>query len=627
MSHYIIGTAGHIDHGKTSLTKSLTNIDTDRLQEEKERHISIELGFAPFTLPSGRQVSIIDVPGHERFIRHMVAGVGGIDLVLLIVAADEGVMPQTTEHLHILDLLGISKGIIVLTKADLVEEDFLELVREDVQGAVQNTFLADAPICETSVVTQKGIDNLKQEIEHSLATVTARSSDRPFQLPIDRVFTIKGAGTVITGTVYSGVVTIGDEIEVLPEQLRARVRQIQVHGDEVETAFAGQRAALNVTHVKKEQLYRGQVLAASGQWAPTTRIDAYVNWLPNAPSIKHQAEMKVFVGSTESDADIILYDRPFLSGGEAAYVSFRLRDPIIVSRGDRFIVRRPSPATTLGGGEVIHPYAKKLKYRPESALHLERMHKSDLSDRIRDTLAQGPLVRHVTDLTQALTESAQHVNQALMKMISEQEVIEVLPSFVSLNEKLSAKLDESVRWLEHYHEQYPLRPGPTKAEWAARFLPDMPNKTIDALLNLWRHQLKTVGENIAIETFEPFIPDHLHEQAQNLLKTVEQQGLAADSWESLTRSHKLDPQTSADLLSFYENNGAVVTTEDGRAISVAAFKTAKQQIVNLLQQQEQLTMQDAKALFGLSRKYMVPLLEQMDRVGITRREGNVRYLA
>ena len=626
MSHYIIGTAGHIDHGKTSLTKSLTNIDTDRLQEEKKRDISIELGFAPLILPSGRQVSIIDVPGHERFIRHMVAGVGGIDLVLFVVAADEGVMPQTVEHLHILDLLGISKGIIVLTKTDLVEDDFLELVREDIREAVLHTFLADAPMCETSAATQSGINDLKQTIEKVLSSVPERSSNRPFQLPIDRVFTIKGVGTVITGTVYSGKVHVGDELEVLPDQLKAKVRQIEVHGNEVETAFAGQRAALNLTQIKREQLFRGQVLAVPGHWSPTQRVDAYVRWLPDAPNTKHQSLIKLYVGSKESEAELILYDRPAMSGGEEAFVTLRLTEPVVVSRKDRFIIRRASPATTLGGGEIIQPYARKRKYQPASAEHIQRMYNSSLADRIRDTLSHDPLVRSITDLAQELTESEDIVAQTVANMEEEREVTIDLPRHIALNERLQQKVEESLSWLRRYHEQHPLRQGPSRAEWAARFLPDMPQKTVEALLELWKDQLQTAGESISAKPFQPFIPNSLKAQSEKLMKTIAEQGLQAETWESLTSALHIDAETSTDLLSFFENNDEVVIADSNRAISHEAFEEAKQRVVNFLEQHEQMTMQDAKSLFGLTRKYLVPLMELMDDLGITRREGNVRYL-
>lgn len=625
--HYIIGTAGHIDHGKTSLTKRLTNVDTDRLQEEKERNISIELGFAPLRLPSGNQVSIIDVPGHERFIRHMVAGVGGIDLVLFVVAADEGVMPQTTEHLHILNLLGIEHGIIVLTKIDLVEQDFLELVYEDVREAVEHTFLADAPICPISTVTGEGIDALLHDIETVLPTLPERSSDRPFQLPIDRVFTLKGVGTVVTGTVYSGKVQIGAEVELLPDEQRVKVRQIQVHGREVTTAYAGQRAALNLSQVKKEELSRGQRLAEPGQWKPTTRVDAHLKWLPDAPTIKHQARVNIYVGSTESEAEIILYDRPALSATEEAYVSLRLSDPIIVSRGDRFIIRRPSPATTLGGGEIVQPYAQKRKYHPPSAAQIERLHKSDVSEQLRHQLARGPLVQSMDELARTLTESVKHVSQGLVQLQKSREIVEVLPHHFGLKQRLDQKRSEGQRWLRNYHERHPLRQGPSRAEWVSRFLPDLHNKIVESLLQLWQECFETIGDTIAVKPFQPSIPEHLTTESKQLVDTLKEQGLRSETWDELTAHLDIDPQTKMDLLTFLENSGLVVILADGRAVSTEAFTEAKSRVVHFLQEHETMTMQEARAIFGLSRKYLVPLLERMDTDGVTRREDNARRLA
>lgn len=625
MRHYIIGTAGHIDHGKTSLTKRLTNIDTDRLLEEKKRNISIELGFAPLTLPSGQQVSIIDVPGHERFIRHMVAGVGGIDLVLLVVAADEGVMPQTAEHIHILHLLGIRKGIIVITKTDLVDEDFLELVREDIRETVQDTFLRDAPLCLTSTATGEGIEDLTHTIESALSSIPVRSANRPFQLPVDRVFTIKGAGTVVTGTVYSGKVRTGDDVDVLPDKAHAKVRQIQVHGREVSTAYAGQRAALNITQVKKEELSRGQVLAEPGRWSPTRRIDAYVRWLPGAPVIKHQGLVKLYVGSAESEAELILYDRPSLGPEEEAYISLRLHRPVIVSRGDRFILRRPTPAATLGGGEVVQPYARKRKYRPASAESIQRAHRSSLHDRVRHELAAGALVQNITALAQKLTETENDIANAAGGMT---EIIEVRPGYLASAERLVEKRDESVKWLRKYHEAHPLRQGPSRAEWVSRHLPGLHSQTIDALLQLWQNHIKVTGDTVSCKTFVPFVPEDLRERSDLLLERIKAKQWQTESWEKEAAFLQIDPETAADLLTFHVHCGNVVVVEGDRVISKDAYIEAKTKVIDFLKRNETLSMQDAKELFGgLSRKYTVPLMELMDRSGITYREGNVRRLA
>lgn len=629
MSYYTIGTAGHIDHGKTSLTKCLTNVDTDRLQEEKARNISIEPGFAPFFLPSGAHISLIDVPGHERFIRQMVAGVAGIDLVLFVVAADEGVMPQTVEHLHILSLLGISRGIIVLTKTDLVDELFLTLVREDVAQTVRGTFLANAPICETSTVTGEGIPNLKREIERQLATVPARSHDAPFRLPVDRVFSLKGVGTVVTGTVYAGHVQPGDEVDLLPDGQTAKVRHVQVHGTDVDTAYAGERAALNLAQVKKSDLARGSVLAARGHLFPTDRIDAFIRTLPDAPDVKHQASVNVYIGSAECTAQIILYDRSVLRADDEAYVTFRLRERTVASRDDRFIFRRPSPATTLGGGEVIRPYGQKMKYAAASATYLQQLHTGDDAERLRDVLTKGPIVQSIAYIAQRLGESEANVRHALSLLSKKREIQEVLPSEIALTERLARVLREGQAWVARYHDDFPLRQGPSRAEWVTRFLPQTPPKTVAALFQLWSDHLTARGEHIATRSFQTAIPKNLQKKSEQLLAAVKQRGGEATPWRELTTSDdvQLDEQTSVDLLTYFVNNGTLYTTDGNQVIHSAYFRDAEQKIVDFLTTHGELTLQDARDLLHLSRKHLVPLLELMDREGVTRREGNKRLLS
>ena len=344
MNHYVLGTAGHIDHGKTALTKALTGIDTDRLKEEKERRISIEPGFAPLQLPSGYRVSIVDVPGHERFIRQMVSGVAGIDLALLVVAADEGVMPQTREHLQIIEMLKIPRGLIVLTKMDVADVELLPLIEEDLRQLTKDTVLEGAPICRVSARTGEGLDSLVQTLDRLVKALPPRPAAGAFRLPIDRVFTIRGAGTVVTGTVQSGSTRAGDELEILPGNLRVRVRQLQVHGEAVSQVHAGQRAALNLTLVDPGHLYRGQTLTESGAWSVTERLDVRVESLPDLNfTLKQRAPLKLLIGTAETMAELILYDRKEWGPGEKAFVTLRLREPVVAGRGDRFILRRPSP--------------------------------------------------------------------------------------------------------------------------------------------------------------------------------------------------------------------------------------------------------------------------------------------
>src|SRR5579859_7757914 len=364
----VIGTAGHVDHGKSTLIRALTGIDPDRLQEEKERGMTIDLGFAWLRLPSGQEVSIVDVPGHERFVHNMLAGVGGIDIALLVIAADEGVMPQTREHVAILDLLGIASGVVALTKRDLVDDEWLELVQADVEEFLLPTTLRGVPIVPCSATTGAGLDALLAVIQDVLSRErTRRDSDRP-RLPIDRVFTVAGFGTVVTGTLIDGELRLGQELEVQPGGLRARVRGLQSHRKKLELVPAGTRTAVNLGGLAVEDLRRGQVLASPGILKPTRAVDARLRLIRDARPLRHNAQVTFHTGAAESLGKLSLLDRDELQPGEQAWVQVRLQEPVAVARGDLFILRLPSPSMTVGGGSVVEPHARRHRRRQASIL-------------------------------------------------------------------------------------------------------------------------------------------------------------------------------------------------------------------------------------------------------------------
>ena len=351
----ILGTAGHIDHGKSSLIRTLTGIDPDRLKEEKLRGITIELGFAYLPLPTGQMLGIVDVPGHERFVRHMVAGASGMDLVALVIAADEGVMPQTREHLEICQLLKVKQGLVVLTKVDLAEPDWLELVEEEVREALKGTFLEGAPLVRFSAVTGEGQENLLATLAELAAQVPPKPPTGIFRLPIDRVFTIKGFGTVVTGTAISGRLKVGEAAVVYPPGFKARVRGLQVHGAAVEEAVAGNRTAVNLQGLEKEELERGMVVAPPGALLSSRRLDAFLEILPSAPrALKHRQTVRLHTGTSERVSMPLLLAADELSPGDSGYVQFFLREPLALKPGDRFVIRSFSPAFTWGGGVVLH---------------------------------------------------------------------------------------------------------------------------------------------------------------------------------------------------------------------------------------------------------------------------------
>ena len=369
---HIIGTAGHVDHGKTVLINTLTGVNTDRLKEEQVRGISIDLGFAPFTLPDGSVAGVIDVPGHERFIHNMLAGIGGIDLVLLVVDVNEGVMPQTREHLQILELLKIPRGILVLTKCDMAEEEWIDIVEEEVREILAGTFMANAPCCRVSAIRGSGIPELTAEIQQILQKLPPRDEDGPTRLPIDRHFTVSGFGTVVTGTLLSGKIGVGDTVEVLPPGEAVRVREIQVHGRKSDVAHAGQRVALNLAGLERANLQRGAIVGTGGFYSLAERIDARLTLLPEAPRpIKFRDPIHLHLGTARVTARVILLDRDELEPGESALVQFLLDTPLVAHRQDRFIVRSYSPMTTIGGGLVIDPNpVKHRRFRQEVMLAL-----------------------------------------------------------------------------------------------------------------------------------------------------------------------------------------------------------------------------------------------------------------
>ena len=465
MKHMIIGTAGHIDHGKTTLIRALTGRNTDRLIEEQKRGISIDLGFAFFDLPRGQRAGIIDVPGHEKFIKNMLAGVMGMDIILLVVAADEGVMPQTKEHLAILDLLGIEKGLIVITKMDLVDEELLELVEEEIRDEVKGTFLENSPIVRVSSTEGKGIDQLIKLLDDYVKDMEERDiSDLP-RMPIDRVFTISGFGTVVTGTLLSGTLRVGDEVQIYPDNLLGRIRSLQVHDEDTEVAYAGQRVAANLVGIKKDDIERGQVLAAVGQMMPTRMLDVKVKLLEGIDrTIKSRTRLRLYLGTKELFCRIQLLDREILNPGEEAYAQLRLEEETVCKRGDRFILRFYSPMFTIGGGIVLEPIAKKKKaldHRAIEELKLKEVGSEEeiLEYIIKDNSSKFPSLKDIAAIT-SISETRLKEDIYKLVMMDRVIVLDLTKDKYLLHKSFYMELrDRIVEELKEYHESFPLRPG------------------------------------------------------------------------------------------------------------------------------------------------------------------------
>jgi selenocysteine-specific elongation factor len=623
---FVIGTAGHVDHGKSTLVKALTGIDPDRLAEEKARAMTIDLGFAWLTLPGGQSVSVVDVPGHERFIKNMLAGVGGIDAALLVIAADEGPMPQTVEHLAILDLLGVNRGVIVLTKADVVEGDWLDLVREEVRELVSTTALADAPLVAVSALNREGLPTLLETLEAVLASAPGTSSGTAPRLPIDRVFSVSGFGTVVTGTLSGGEINTGDELRLYPGDRRARVRGLQSHQEKVSRALPGRRTAVNLSGITTEEVRRGDVLAPPGIMTPSQRLDVRLRLLPDAPiALQQNDEVDFFSGAAELPARITLLDRERLDPGESAWVQLRFRAPIAVLRRDRFIVRRPSPSETLGGGEIIDPNPPRhRRFRPETIAALETLAAGAPDEILLQALEQKPT--EIKELaTGAAGLSPQQVDEALAGLIAEGDVVILgrtdrspgATDFAvasSLLESLARQIRDVLR---SYHAAQPLRPGLAREE-ARRRLSITQARLFDDLIATLAAagELIDDGATLRLPQFRMTLDPARRAAADRYLAAIRTQPYSPPG----PHEHGLDPETLAAL----EHLGELTKIADGVYFAPEAWDALVQGTLAFIDSNGSMTLSQFRDHFGTSRKYAQVALEYLDQLKYTRRVGDDR---
>ena len=632
MKHIIIGTAGHVDHGKTTLIQALTGRDTDRLREEKERGISIELGFAPFDLPGGRRAGVVDVPGHERFIKHMLAGVGGFDLVLLVVAADEGVMPQTKEHLDILVLSGLKKGLVVLTKTDLVEQDWLELVREDVRSAVAGTFLEQAPIYCVSATTKQGIPELLEAIDKATDYLPEREAGGPFRLPVDRVFTIAGFGTVVTGTLISGTVSAGDRVMIYPRELEARIRQIEVHDQKADTAQAGQRVALNLAGLGTEDVERGAVVAAVGSLVPATSIDARLLILSQSPNpVQHRQRLRLHAGTAEILGRVHLLEDADILPGESALVQFRLEQKVALRRGDRFVIRTYSPAATIGGGIVIDPAAPRHKRFDQKVLaELWQKEKGAPEDLVAQALAAAKMTLQTpTQLARAAGISEEQTKAALAKLqaagVVDLLTIEDNTYYLQLD-TFRKTLAEAETALAAYHERYPLRIGAPLEELRARFFPQVSSRMLVPLLTLPPAAALVIeGDRVRLSDHEVRLSNEQKQAAHIILQELAAQPYSPPAPGDIVAQHKFRLDVKELIASLLASNQLVQIADD-IILTADAYKQAQQQVIAYIKANKSITVAELRDLLATSRRYAVPLLEHLDAKRITRRAGDKRIL-
>lgn len=626
--YYLIGTAGHVDHGKTELIRALTGIETDRLKEEKQRGISIELGFASLKLASGREVGIIDVPGHERFIRQMLAGATGMDGVLLVIAADEGIMPQTREHLDILTLLGVSQGIVVINKVDLVDDEWLELLQEEVREGLKGTIFENAPLYLVSAHTGEGITKLKTGIDQLITEAESKVATGPIRLPIDRVFSIQGFGTVVTGTLHNGTIRLGQEVAVEPGHLLSKVRSLQVHNEKVEKAFAGQRVAINLSGVNVEEVEKGAEVISPGAYPVGNILDIKLKNLSSTDkSITQRQRVRFHIGTVEALGRVHLLEHEELLPGEEGYAQILLEVPVVAAAEDRFVIRFYSPAFTIGGGKILGVAEYKRKRFKES--ELEQLKIKDQGDPLV-LLERGLNEPHTIEELAASFHWPQTEIQKGLQQLEESGRVELWKEENNLlywahedSQEWHAKLNEIVL---AYQKEFPLRGGISREElkvklgvkWTQRRWQYILEAGADkGLYSLWGSKVRSIDK---IQ-----LPDAVLQKINGLKRRWQNAGLTPPELEAGAQECGILKGDSQEYANYLVEQGEWILTS-GIYFNHGAVDSAQRTLVELLKQKKEATVGDVRELWGTSRKYTVPLLEYFDQQKITKRQGDKRVL-
>ncbi|NIQ38064.1 MAG: selenocysteine-specific translation elongation factor [Proteobacteria bacterium] len=631
MKQIVLGTAGHIDHGKTALIKALTGVDTDRLKEEKERGITIELGFASLTLPGGLVVAIVDVPGHEKFVKHMVAGAWGIDMVALIVAADEGIMPQTREHLDICSLLNVRKGLIVITKIDLADEELIQLVEEEMGEFIRGTFMEGAPIIRVSSLTGEGIPDLIEALEKLAKETEERSAEGLFRLPIDRVFVMKGFGSVVTGTMVSGLVRVGSTVQILPGGHEAKVRGIQVHNRAVKEARAGQRTALNLQGIEKTMIRRGEVVCHPDTLETTYVLDGELEHLKSSPRpLRNRVQQRFHIGTSLVPARIILLDREELKPGEKCMAQFRLHAPVVALPQDRFVIRGSSVVQTLAGGVVLdnHPSRHK-RFNPKVVGELTLL---------RDGGAEEIVAHHIRGSSYGGLSlmnlwgrvgdvSSDHIKEILEKLIKQKEIIAVGADgahYIHSSAYDSLK-EEAVRCLKEFHERSPMALGLSKEELKTKLPKEMEPRLFQLLLKemiqtnrviLDKEKLRLSGHQISAR----------EEVLERVERTVKAGQLSPPSEKEMAHQLSMDEKDLRNHLQLLVNRGTLIRLKGGLYFHSEALLKLKEALVSFIRSNGEINTSQFKDLTMVSRKFAIPLLEYFDGAKVTIRVGEKRIL-
>ncbi|MFO0753059.1 MAG: selenocysteine-specific translation elongation factor [Thermodesulfovibrionales bacterium] len=622
MKSVILGTAGHIDHGKSSLVKALTGTDPDRLKEEKERGITIDLGFANLLYPDGLAVGIVDVPGHERLIKNMLAGAGGIDIVLMVVAADEGVMPQSREHLAICELLKIKAGIVAVTKADLVDEEWLHLVIDDVRAFVKGTFLENAALLPVSAKSGLNLELLKETIREAALGVEPKLVKGLFRLPIDRVFTLKGFGTVVTGTALSGTIALDSPVEILPSHITSKVRGLQSHGQGVERAYAGQRIGINLQGIDRELLKRGDMVVSPDRFTPTRALDAKLEMLQDAPPVRSRSLVHLYTGTAETIARIVLYDRDEVKPGESCYCQFRLEEPVVALSGDRYIIRRFSPLETIGGGVVLDPQPVRRKKGAGTA-DLAVFERGTMEERIETKVGRaGYNGSTLPEIEGWLQGDVPEIDRAVERLLGKGLLVKSHDTLLH-RESFRAFGEELRTVLGRFHKENPLKPGMPKEEVKAG---------IRIGQKVFTHLVEQVAEvavdreMLRLRDFKVALSRVDENTKSRIVAVLEKEGLQPSSKSELAQKLSLSEKELGDLLKLLAKEGALVRLNDSLYITSPHHERMLGLLKDFFAKKGEMTVAEFRDILGTTRKYALPLLEYLDSHRITLRVGDVRKL-
>lgn len=633
MQHVIIGTAGHIDHGKTTLIKALTGRETDTLREEKERGISINLGFTYFDLPSGRRAGIVDVPGHEKFIKNMLAGIGGIDLVLLVIAADEGVMPQTKEHLNILELLDIKNGIIVINKIDMVDEEWLKMVKDDIRSQMKGTFLEKAPMVCVSSITKEGIDELTKTIDEMTKNINERDEGADFRIPVDRVFSVSGFGTVITGTLISGKIHEGDNCEIYVNGIKTKIRGIQVHENQVKEAFAGQRVAVNLANVKKDQVKRGDTVAKVDSMKETMMVDCRMRYLKDSPrELKNHDRIKFYHGTSEILGRVVLLDKKVLKPGDTGLVQIRLEGPLAAKRGDKYVIRSYSPMITIGGGTILEPNPMKEKVFDDNAIQsLLIKEKGDVGDIVEKVIeSKSSTYPDINCIKKETGKSDEEIEKLIETLINKNSVykFDYGEGTVYIHNKYREQLRGKIqKLLEEFHSENPLKFGIPKEELKSKiFSSNMKQKLFDCILNSFDDLIKVNGNFVSLKTFEVVYTKRQQEIRDEMLNSINDAKFQPPKPEDIFKFYGREEKTARIVFASLVDNEEIVKISEDIYITSRNLNEAKGILIELFKHSSEITAAQYRDAIGASRKYAVAVLEYFDSIKLTKRIEDKRVL-